>query len=428
MAFTSGYLEVLFLAAVLIIWAMIFYQLFFMFMGLIFYRKSLKEKEKLDIDNIDDLPPVSILIPAHNEELVIRETLDSLLSLDYPAGSMEIIVINDGSTDGTAELVEEVSRGEPRVRLFNVPSDESARGKPHALNLGFREARHEYVAIYDADNTPEASSLRYLITNLIKYPEMAAAFGKFRTRNRRRNLLTRFINMETLSFQLIIQAGRSQALGISILPGTNLVIKKSIIEKYGGWDENALTEDTELSIRLFRSGHRIKFVPYAVTWEEEPEQWRVWVRQRTRWVRGNFYILKKFLIPSLRRRNLRVIAELGYIFLLYYSFIGAILLSHFFFITSGLGLIAVHSPGPYFIVWVCAFLLFTVEIMVTAALEKEASAENLAVVALMYFTYCQGWIILIFRAAYQEIVMGGNVIWEKTPRFASSSERKDEKR
>ena len=64
-----------------------------------------------------------------------------------------------------------------------------------------------------------------------------------------------------------------------------------------GWDEKALTEDTELSIRLYKMGHEIKFVPYAVTWEEEPEAWAAWVKQRTRWVRGNFYVLKKYLIP-----------------------------------------------------------------------------------------------------------------------------------
>jgi hypothetical protein len=208
-----------------------------------------------------------------------------------------------------------------------------------------------------------------------------------------------------------------------MLPGTNFVIQRRILEKYGGWDEKALTEDTELSIRMFQNGDQIKFIPYAVTWEEEPEKWRVWLRQRTRWVRGNIYILRKFLFSSLRQRKMGVVLELGYIFLLYYLFLGSILVSHLFFITSGIGLIAVHSPGPYFIVWMCAFLLFVIEIMMTAALEKEVFWENLGVVVLMYFTYCQAWIILVFRALYQEFFKRQSIEWEKTPRSASSGER-----
>ncbi len=425
MAFSSGFLEVLFLTAVVILWSMIFYQLFFAFTGYVFYRRSLKEKQDLDKQKTGDLPPVSILIPAHNEALVIESTLQSILALDYPEDKMEVIVVNDGSTDATPEIVRTFSLKDSRVRLFNVPEKQAARGKPHALNLGFEEAKHAYIAIYDADNTPEPSSLRYLMRNMVKDPELAAAFGKFRTRNRRKNLLTRFINMETLSFQLIIQAGRSQTLNIAMLPGTNFVVRRDILKKYRGWDEKALTEDTELSIRMFQKGDRIKFVPYAVTWEEEPEKWRTWLRQRTRWVRGNIYILRKFLFPSLRQKKLGVILELGYIFLLYYLFLGSILLSHLFFISSGVGLIAVRSPGPYFIVWVCAFLLFVIEIMMTASLEKQAFWENLGVVVLMYFTYCQGWIILVFRALYQEFIKKQAVEWDKTPRFASSTEERE---
>jgi len=425
MAFSSGFLEILFLSAVVILWSMIFYQLFFTFMGLSFFRKSLLEKADLDKEKISKFPSVSILIPAHNEALVIEKTLESLLALDYPSENMEIIVINDGSTDATPEIVRAVSLRDSRVRLFNIPEKQAAKGKPHALNLGFQKASHDYIAVFDADNTPEPLSLRYLMGNMTKDPSLAAVFGKFRTRNRRQNLLTRFISMETLSFQLIIQAGRYKIMKIAILPGTNFVIRRSILEKYKGWDEQALTEDTELSIRLFQNGDRIKFIPYAVTWEEEPEKWGTWIRQRTRWVRGNIYIFRKFLLPSLQRKKMGVILEMGYIFLLYYLFLGSILISHLFFIFSGVGIIAVRSPGPYFMVWVCAFLLFTIEIMMTAALEKEPLWENLGVVVLMYFTYCQGWIILVFRALYHEFFIKEKIHWEKTPRFASPEEKSE---
>lgn len=427
MVYSSNFFEAFFLLAVIFIWLMIFYQLFFTFTGLLFYRKSLREKAEIEELSITEFPPVSLLIPAHNEALVIENTLESLLNLDYPQEKMEIIVINDGSTDSTAEIVEKISRKDSRVRLFNIPEKEAAKGKPHALNIGITKANYEYIAIYDADNTPEPASLRYLIEQMLIDPELAAVFGKFRTRNCKKNLLTRFINLETLSFQHIIQSGRFITLKTAILPGTNFVLRKSVLKKYGGWDEKALTEDTELSLRLLQYGERIKFIPYAVTWEEEPEEWRVWLRQRSRWIQGNIYIIRKYLFPSLRQGKISIMLELIYLFLLYYLFLGAILLSHLFFITCGLGLIAVHSPGPYFLVWVCAFLLFVVEIMIMAALEKEASPENFGVIVLMYFTYCQGWIILVFRVIYQGFFKKEKIKWEKTPRFASSEKIKKPK-
>lgn len=420
MAHSHPLFEIMFLLTVTVLWAMIFYQLFFTFMGLLFRFRS--QKEKLQLDNLkgQDLPPVSILIPAHNEELVIDETLESLCKLNYPRDRMEIIVVNDGSNDATAEIVSEFSHRDSRVRLFNIPPEKSSQGKASALNKGLQETCYDIIAVYDADNTPEPDSLRYLVLNLIKNPKLSSTFGQFRTRNSRINLLTRFINLETLSFQSMIQAGRYQLLKVAILPGTNFVIRKDVLAECGGWDERALTEDTELSIRLYQAGYEIKFVPYAVTWEEEPLKWGIWFRQRTRWIRGNFYVLRKYLLASFRFKKLSLTFELIYLFLLYYMFLASILLSHVFFIASGLGFIAVLSPGPYFVVWICAILLFAVEIMISVSFDGEASFENLGVIILMYFTYCQGWIILVFRALYQEFIQKSDIEWEKTPRFETT--------
>ncbi len=420
MAYTHPFIEIIFLLSVVVLWGMIFYQLLFTFLGYAYRRRALREQRQLDrVETEQDLPPVSILIPAHNEELVIEQTIRSLLSLNYPAERLEIIVINDGSTDKTAEMVLRMGEEDPRVRLFNVPEKESAQGKSHALNLGLKETRHDLVAVYDADNTPEPDALKYLALNLEGNPKLVAAFGKFRTRNKNRNLLTRFINLETLSFQFMVQAGRYFLFKIAILPGTNFLIRKKALEEHGAWDEGALTEDSELSIRLYSKGHEIKFVPYSVTWEEEPETWDVWLRQRTRWVRGNFYVLRKFLLPSFKFGKLGLTFELLHLFLLYYMFLGSILISHLIFILSALNLIAVLSPGPYFAVWCCAFILFVAEIALASSFEDEATPKNIGIIALMYFTYCQGWIVLVFRALFQEYRQKGKVQWEKTRRFAS---------
>jgi len=419
MAFTHPVLEMIFVLTVAILWSMIFYQLFFTFMGYIHHLRSLKELDNLKAVSDADLPQVSILIPAHNEEIVIEKTLSAMRALEYPRTKLEIIVINDRSTDDTAGIVSRIAREDERVLLFNVPEDETTRGKPRALNLGITAASHDIVAVYDADNTPEADSLRYLVIELINNPQIAGAFGTFRTRNKNTNLLTRFINLETLAFQFMIQAGRYLLFKTAILPGTNLVLRKRVIEGSGGWDEDALTEDTELSIRLYVEGYRIKFVPYAVTWEQEPETWGTWLRQRTRWVRGNFYVLRKFFLGSFRLKKTGLILDLLYLFVLYYLFLASILISHLFLVACGSGFIAVRLPGPYFAVWICAFLVFVAEIAIAAAYVGEATLANIGVIVLMYLSYCQGWIVLVFRAIYQEYVQKGKVKWEKTRRFAS---------
>ena len=422
MAFTHPLIELAFLIGVAGIWVMIFYQMLFAFLGIIFRARA--TREALTLGRLPDglAPPVTILIPAHNEELVIEKTVQSLRELDYPREKIEIIVINDGSTDDTAQVVKQLAQKDSRVHLFNVPAELATRGKGAALNLGIQEASHELIAVYDADNTPQPDSLRRLVGALLNDKKAVSAFGKFRTRNRHQSLLTRFINLETLCFQFMIQSGRYCLFKLAILPGTNFIIYKKAVEEVGGWDAAALTEDTELSIRLYRNGGQIRYVPDAITWEEEPSSWKVWLRQRTRWVRGNFYVVRKFLIPSLKDGHLSLALELLHLFLLYYLFLISILASHLFFLLSGLGIIAILSPGPFFAVWLCAFFLFMAQIWTVCVFEREANWKNLGVALLMYFTYCQGWIVVVMRALYQEHWQGGRVHWEKTPRSIQAAQ------
>ena len=116
--------------------------------------------------------------------------------------------------------------------------------------------------------------------------KIGAVIGKFRTRNRNASILSRFVNIETLSSQCMNQAGRYYFFKLCTIPGTNYVIRRSLIEQIGGWDTKALSEDTEISFRLYRMGYYIKQMPLAVTWEQEPHLLKGWVKQRTRWAQG----------------------------------------------------------------------------------------------------------------------------------------------
>jgi len=413
-------LDYLFVLAVILIWFMVGYQFVLWALGYTYSRRAERERRETEAAT-GELPAVSILLPCHNEELVIERTLEAMLALRYPADRLEILVINDASTDGTGACAERVAAREPRVRLLNIPAETGGRGKAAALNRGIQEARYSLLAIYDADNIPEPDSLRHLARQLERHPECAAVLGKFRTLNRKANLLTRFINIEGLTFQWIVQAGRWMLLRFCSLPGTNYLIRREAVERVGGWDEAALTEDAELTLRLYEAGYRVKFVPYAVTWEQEPERLRTWLRQRNRWVRGYNYLFRKFArhLPRLKPRALAF--ELLYSLSIYYLVFAAILISDLLFVLGWLGWILIPVPGPYREVWLVAFLLYTLELILALSLEEgEDSAANILLSVLMYFTYSQLWIPVVIKGFYDDFIAKKESRWIKTERFAVS--------
>ena len=215
----------------------------------------------------------------------------------------------------------------------------------------------------------------------------------------------------------MLQAGRWRLFKVSTLPGTNLIIRRQLLDKLNGWDEGAITEDSELSIRIYMEGYRIKFIPYAITYEQEPESWKVWIKQRTRWVQGNNYVGKKFLkeIPSFRNKLLAV--ELIYLLSLYYTFLVAIVSSDILFILGVFDVVTITLPGPYTTVWITGVGLFLLEMLLALSYDREDKFSNVLLTLLMYFTYCQFWIYIVGRAIYFDVIKKEKHTWVKTVRF-----------
>jgi cellulose synthase/poly-beta-1,6-N-acetylglucosamine synthase-like glycosyltransferase len=410
-------LSFLFVVAVILIWFMIGYQFVLTAFGYLNFVRSLGERRNADAAQIDH-PSCTILIPAHNEEKVIDATLRAMRALVYPSDRLTIMVINDGSTDDTKQIIERHAREDQRVMLFDVPAGEGGKGKSRALNLAMQRVTADVVAVYDADNTPDPHALRYLVTQLVLHPELGAVLGKFRTVNKDATLLTRFINIETLSFQSMLQAGRWEMHNIATLPGTNFVVWTRLLRELEGWDEQALTEDSEFSIRLIQHGYKIKFIPYAITYEQEPQEWRVWIRQRMRWVRGNNYVLGKFFKELPGFTNRRLAFDVLYTLSLYYIFFVAILVSDVLFVVSATNVVSMALPGPYTFVWMMAFVLFLLEILLAISYDREDRPRQLGLITLMYFTYCQFWIYVVIRAMWVEYVQRKGRVWDKTERWS----------
>lgn len=410
----------LFIFSLIVIWLMLLYHIVLALAGFR-YQEVLTARDILEMAPGERAPMVSVLVSAHNEEKVIEATVRALAALHYPADRLEIIVVNDRSTDRTGEILDRLAKEFPVLRPLHVPLSERSRGKLSALNRGLTQARGELIAVYDADNTPERMALSRLVAALRGQDRLAAAVGKFRVINAHHNLLTRFINIETISFQWMVQGGRWYLFKLATIPGTNFVIRRSVLDEMGGWDEAALAEDTEISIRIYDTGRMIAFIPAAVTWEQEPETWGVWLKQRTRWVQGNTYVVVKF-IPKLfslhpKRDNLDIL----YFFLTYFGFLSGVLLSDLLFVLSLLGWIHLSLLGPFTLIWLLAYVLFVIEITVTLEIEStELTWRNFFVVLLMYFTYSQAWLYLVVRGIIIQLrsqVRHEAIVWHKTERF-----------
>ena len=418
---SSILIDGLFVASVTLIWFMLGYQCLLFFLGHKYYRQMRVFKHKMPTVPDADLPAVSILVPCHNEERVIDHTIRSLQALEYPDGKIEFLIINDGSTDRTAEVVREFT-SDPRVRLIHVPPERAARGKSGALNYALGQAKHSVLAIYDADNLPEPGALRPLAQQLVLDPTLGAAIGMYRAWNRKRAWLTRFLNIEGIGFQWILQAGRWMLMRLTTLPGTNYVIRRSLVEQLGGWDESALTEDAELSIRIYQAGYRIQFIPSSVTWEQEPEGLKVWFRQRRRWVRGSNYLFQKYASSLLKTRPRRIGFELLYSLALYYLFFLAVVISDVLFILSASGFIHMTVAGPYGTVWLFAYATFVGQLVIALSCEPgEDTLLNIMLTFVMYFTYCQLWIPVVAVAFYDDFIAKREKKWAKTARYEVSA-------
>ena len=417
-----GIIDIIFFLATFFIWFLLFMNIILTYNGYRFF----KEISSLKLDILKELkvfPTVSILIPAHNEEIVIEKTILSMLEMDYPKDKYEVVLINDNSTDRTKEKVENIIEkyNTVNLRIVDVPKDKGGSGKSNTLNYGLATSISEYIAVYDADNTPNRFALRYLMHEIMKNKEYGAVIGKFRTRNKNRNLLTKFINLETLTFQWMAQAGRWKLLKLCTIPGTNFLIKRDILNRLGGWDTKAIAEDTEISFRIYSIGYKISFMPLAETFEQEPETLKVWFKQRTRWVEGNIYVLAKYILLLFKTKSRNVFFDIIYFFSVYVTFLTAVILSDILLFVLVFYKVKLYISYNFLLFWILSFIVFILQVSLALSFEKgESYFKNIFIVLLMYFTYSQMWVVVSIKGVYKSIydfILSKEKKWYKTERF-----------
>jgi cellulose synthase/poly-beta-1,6-N-acetylglucosamine synthase-like glycosyltransferase len=271
------------------------------------WRIRKKETQHNEIKE-QKLPTVTIIVPVKNEEKVVARLLNSLTSLKYPSGKKEVIVVNDASTDRTREICLKYSYDHPGTRITVLDRAKSTT-KAGALNFGVSHAHGEIIVTFDGDSVPKPDAL----LNAVGYfadPSVAAVQGRICSINAEQNMLTRFISYEC-AVQYELYMGGKDSLELYVgLAGTCQFIRKEALDAIGGWNEDCLAEDTELSVRLIEKGKVIRYASEVRTYEESPFNLRSLLAQRARWYRGNIEVGLKYgrlmKKPNVRRFDAEV--------------------------------------------------------------------------------------------------------------------------
>jgi 1,2-diacylglycerol 3-beta-glucosyltransferase len=235
------------------------------------------------------LPFVSIVVPARDEEAVIGAVVVELARQRYAADGaprFEVIVVDDGSTDGTAAAAQPAGTGSSLVRITRREPESRLRTKGAALRHAMPLCRGTVIGVIDADSRLDADFVARAIRAWDRDPDAAALQAQRRPRNAAASWLTRAQAEEQL-MDLASQSGRRATGGAAELRGNGMFVRRDALERVGGWSADALTEDLELSSRLSAAGEHVAIAPEAVVEEDAITRLGDLWRQRLRWAEGS---------------------------------------------------------------------------------------------------------------------------------------------
>ncbi|MFQ6081639.1 MAG: glycosyltransferase [Candidatus Bathyarchaeia archaeon] len=380
----------------------------------------------------------SIIVPACNEEYVIGETLEHILNLDYPPELFEVIVVNDGSTDDTENIVRNLQQKHPNLKLINVPVWKSGRGKSSALNTGFadflltwrgleiRPRDRWIIGVFDADAIPDKNMLKKASFQFTD-PYVGGVQTLVRIKNRKKSFLAKLQDIEFLAFARVVQFSRTIFGGSVALGGNGQFIRATALENVvlrndeEYWKRDSLTEDLDLGIRLIMKKWENRYIDSTAVYQEGVETWHSLFRQRTRWSWGTFQALSNHVL------NLKVWkAKIGMkkkidatIYLIHITVPFVVLLCWVWFGLSVFGFIRLRNTFPLAFTLANSFSFFP---LLGYGLWRERREYSLWYIIPLLFivtAYTYHWIPCIISAIIKTLTR--KPTWEKTPRFNNTN-------
>ena len=348
----------------------------------------------------EDLPFISIFIPAHNEENTIEATITSVCESEYYKNdkpNYEVIVINDGSTDSTGEILAEIKKDLPQLKIVTRHPPRSGKGKGFVLNDALTLSQGEIIGVFDADTQIKTD---YLMT-IIQYlnGDIDGVQSRVKMFNRDENFLARMQHLEFASFGNTLIA-KDNLGSTGFLGGNGQFVKKDAIIDCGRWDGFAVTEDLNLAIKIILQGGKIRYCGECAVYQEAVTDWSAFFRQRVRWAIGNFETLFVYFpqiirakIPLLKKFNiLEHISFYSFNLLIFFGFVVTIINAASWFIFHGPTIIRMEAP---FLVGFLSVIAFFPGIIL-ALLRDKPTIQELIKDIVKYYIYCFHLIPLFF--------------------------------
>jgi cellulose synthase/poly-beta-1,6-N-acetylglucosamine synthase-like glycosyltransferase/peptidoglycan/xylan/chitin deacetylase (PgdA/CDA1 family)/spore germination protein YaaH len=251
--------------------------------GILAVRQFSDNKKMKQLYTAHELPAVSIIVPAYNEEVTAIKTIQSLLKTEYPA--FDIIFVDDGSKDKTYQVVAEAYGNHPLVKVLTKPNG----GKASALNFGISHAKNDYVVCIDADTQLRTDAIYHLMTYFTDN-EIGAVAGTVKVGNEN-NIITKWQSIEYITAQNMDRRAFDIINSITVVPGAIGAFRKSAIFQAGGFTYDTLAEDCDLTMRILKLGYIIRNCSEAVAYTEAPESINMLLKQRFRW---SFGVIQSF--------------------------------------------------------------------------------------------------------------------------------------
>ncbi len=381
---------------------------------LVLYLKYFRQVEESSPEPSPHTPFVSVVVPLYNDEKNIAFTLSSILDSNYPKDKLEVIVVDDASTDNSYEVAKKFE--EFGVKVIKL---EKNSGAAHAKNVGIKAARGEIVITIDSDSIMDKNAIR----NFIPYfedPSVAGVSGAIRTQ-KPKNLMQKFQQYE---YDIILFVRKILEIldSIPVTPGGMSAFRRGYVLEVGGFDEKSLTEDQEIAFKLQKHNYRVKCSLESFSYTEVPDTFGGFLKQRVRWIRGGVY--NRIIHRAIFNLNYGDFLFLGFIFdfiyaipvaLLIISSFTKILLLKPYFLVFKISIIETFLISLNFLALLSIVLIvlyfywsiYMLNVVRRKAGDKELSLDELPSLLLYAFVYSSFWMIAWIIVFYKEFVGEG---------------------
>ncbi len=369
-------------------------------------------------------PNITVLIMAHNEERVIRDSLLSLINSDYPKDKLVIMPVNDRSTDKTAEIIDQLAKEYANIKPLHRLEGEG--GKPAALDYACQHIETDIFIVFDADYLPGKGLLKQLVCPFFD-PEVGATMGRVIPLNAQSNLLTRLLMLERCGGYQVNQQARQNLNLTTQFGGTVGGIRTSALEEVGGWGTDCLAEDTDLTIRLRCGGWKVVYQNRAECYEEVPEEWSVRIRQLQRWAGGHQQVLINQWLKVLRCEPMGFAERFDTFLLLAIYMLSPVILigwsSGAFLFYTGDGLLINSLMGVVLSIAYAGFGNFAIMTEITVGAYLDRSRNDLILLPFMLFVFIINSVEITRTVIIQswKAWRGQSTGWNKTTRYRKTT-------